>query len=163
MKTGKNQLRKRAAAFQKLDKILGSQGLLSAWLRAPRVKTLSVPYFPFLSKCKEVWNMFCYVPLPPTDNKTVKELLFLLSSAADEGTLLWNAFILMPNSSVTSISSSHCKITLLLKTIDCCITNQLVAQRQKWFSTITHHSATHMYFRKEYGLPADSQLVLTGS
>lgn len=30
MKRGKNQLRKRAAAFQKLDKILRSQGLFSA-------------------------------------------------------------------------------------------------------------------------------------
>lgn len=36
MKTGKNQLRKRAAAFQKQDKILQSQGLFSAWLKAPR-------------------------------------------------------------------------------------------------------------------------------
>lgn len=34
MKTGKKQLRKGGGAFQRLEMILGSQGLFSAWLLA---------------------------------------------------------------------------------------------------------------------------------
>lgn len=62
--TGKNQLRKRAAAFQKLDKILGSQDLFSACLKAHRAGQkpslcLISPSWASVKKCKK-----CYALLP---------------------------------------------------------------------------------------------------
>lgn len=63
MNAGKNQLRKRAAAFQKLDKILGSQGLFSAWLKAPRAGQkpslyLISPSWSNIKKYKTCFAMF---------------------------------------------------------------------------------------------------------
>lgn len=163
MNTGKNQLRKRAAAFQKLDKILGSQDLFSACLKAHRAgqKPSLCLISPFWASVKKYRTRLLCPVAPQTYSKTVKELWFLLSSAADEGTLLWNALIWVPQSSVTHFSSRRCKSTLLLKTTVLHY-HSVVAQRQKWVSTITHHSATRP-FLEECGPPSDSRLVLTGS
>lgn len=77
------------------------------------------PSWASVKKYKSLTWMLWYLPQPPTDSKTVKELWFLLSSAAAEGTLPWKALILMPYSSVTYSSSSHCKSTLPSKTREC--------------------------------------------
>lgn len=155
IKTGKNQLRKRAAGFQKLDKILGSQVLFSTWLKAPRAgqKPSLCLISPSWASVKKYKTYFSMSHCPQQTTKLSKSSCFfspvLLMKGPCSEMHSFECHIVVSPISLHPIVREHCHWKL---------ENVALSGGTKAEVGQLHHTSqcNTPIFRKECGPPADS-------